>query len=352
MTTTPPCPPCRRCPRPRLGLGGRRPTATTAGRRADRERSDHRRADATWSATRAAGGRRHVRLRRVHHDGGPAATASRRARRGTCRRSPARPAAGPAGRPHGMHGWHGPHRSHGRRRRRVLGPIVFGALLVWAGLAWLAGVSLETRLAGRPADHRHRVRPRLLRGRQPGADPPGAGGRRRAGRDRGRRHPAARSDRRRSGGRRRASTTRGPLRGEHRRGHAGPVAPSTSTAEDRIGARGQRRHRATWWCWCRTAWPSRWTPRSAPASRGLRRSQQNGVGVSTDQHDDGDAAAAPSSSTSRSASGQIEVHRAVGSRPSPTTHPTPPPPSADRVDRSGRRLARGRRGRRGRCRRR
>ena len=47
----------------------------------------------------------------------------------------------------GMHGWHGSSWSHGRRRRRFLGPIVFGALLIWAGLAWLGGVSLETSLA-------------------------------------------------------------------------------------------------------------------------------------------------------------------------------------------------------------
>jgi hypothetical protein len=34
------------------------------------------------------------------------------------------------------------------RRRRVLGPIVFGALLIWSGLAFLADVSLESGLAG------------------------------------------------------------------------------------------------------------------------------------------------------------------------------------------------------------
>lgn len=33
------------------------------------------------------------------------------------------------------------------RRRRMLGPAVFGALLVWTGLAWLADVALETGLA-------------------------------------------------------------------------------------------------------------------------------------------------------------------------------------------------------------
>lgn len=35
----------------------------------------------------------------------------------------------------------------GPRRRRVLGPIVFGALLVWAGIGWLAAIELETGLA-------------------------------------------------------------------------------------------------------------------------------------------------------------------------------------------------------------
>jgi len=35
-----------------------------------------------------------------------------------------------------------------RRRRRMLGPIVFGTLLVWAGLAVLTDVSVETGLAG------------------------------------------------------------------------------------------------------------------------------------------------------------------------------------------------------------
>lgn len=34
-----------------------------------------------------------------------------------------------------------------RRRRRMLGPIVMGALLVWSGVAWLAGVSVENGLA-------------------------------------------------------------------------------------------------------------------------------------------------------------------------------------------------------------
>lgn len=34
-----------------------------------------------------------------------------------------------------------------RRRRRLLGPIVLGTLLVWSGVAWLAGISVETALA-------------------------------------------------------------------------------------------------------------------------------------------------------------------------------------------------------------
>jgi predicted membrane protein len=54
---------------------------------------------------------------------------------------------GPPDSPHGMHGWHGSSWSHRRRRRRFLGPIVFGALLIWAGLAWLGGVSLDSSLA-------------------------------------------------------------------------------------------------------------------------------------------------------------------------------------------------------------
>jgi phage shock protein PspC (stress-responsive transcriptional regulator) len=33
------------------------------------------------------------------------------------------------------------------RRRRLLGPIVFGALLIWTGLAWLFGVSVQNGLA-------------------------------------------------------------------------------------------------------------------------------------------------------------------------------------------------------------
>ena len=33
------------------------------------------------------------------------------------------------------------------RKRRVLGPVVFGALLLWGGIAWLAGVSAEDGLA-------------------------------------------------------------------------------------------------------------------------------------------------------------------------------------------------------------
>ncbi len=34
-----------------------------------------------------------------------------------------------------------------RRRRRMLAPIVMGSLLVWSGMAWLAGVSVESALA-------------------------------------------------------------------------------------------------------------------------------------------------------------------------------------------------------------
>jgi phage shock protein PspC (stress-responsive transcriptional regulator) len=33
------------------------------------------------------------------------------------------------------------------RKRRILGPVVFGALLLWGGIAWLAGVSVEDGLA-------------------------------------------------------------------------------------------------------------------------------------------------------------------------------------------------------------
>lgn len=57
---------------------------------------------------------------------------------------------GPPEPPQGVHGWHGWHGPNGRRsrRRRIVGPIVFGALLIWAGVAWLAGLSVETSLAG------------------------------------------------------------------------------------------------------------------------------------------------------------------------------------------------------------
>jgi phage shock protein PspC (stress-responsive transcriptional regulator) len=34
-----------------------------------------------------------------------------------------------------------------RRRRRMLGPVVMGALLVWSGIAWMAGLSVENGLA-------------------------------------------------------------------------------------------------------------------------------------------------------------------------------------------------------------
>ena len=53
-------------------------------------------------------------------------------------------------------------------------PIVFGALLMWAGMAFLADVSLETGLAVGALHRRRGVRVRCLRGRQQGADPPGA----------------------------------------------------------------------------------------------------------------------------------------------------------------------------------
>ena len=76
------------------------------------------------------------------------ATASRPARRGTCRRSPARPRrrtrrTAPTGCTAGT-------ARTGRTDAAVgasSGPIVFGALLIWSGLAWLGGVSLETSLA-------------------------------------------------------------------------------------------------------------------------------------------------------------------------------------------------------------
>jgi len=35
----------------------------------------------------------------------------------------------------------------GRRRRRMLGPIVMGTLLIWSGTAWMTGTSVETALA-------------------------------------------------------------------------------------------------------------------------------------------------------------------------------------------------------------
>lgn len=37
--------------------------------------------------------------------------------------------------------------SAARRRRRMLAPIVMGTLLIWAGIAWLAGISVESALA-------------------------------------------------------------------------------------------------------------------------------------------------------------------------------------------------------------
>src|SRR3546814_11857782 len=44
---------------------------------------------------------------------------------------------------------HGPSGSEAPpcRRRRMLGPAVMGTLLLWAGVAWLAGVPLATSLA-------------------------------------------------------------------------------------------------------------------------------------------------------------------------------------------------------------
>src|SRR5207244_988607 len=33
------------------------------------------------------------------------------------------------------------------RRRRFLGPLVFGALLIWGGAAWLGGVEIQDALA-------------------------------------------------------------------------------------------------------------------------------------------------------------------------------------------------------------
>jgi hypothetical protein len=41
---------------------------------------------------------------------------------------------------------HGPHRPR-HRHRRLVGPAVFGLLLIWTGLAWLTGVGLTTGLA-------------------------------------------------------------------------------------------------------------------------------------------------------------------------------------------------------------
>jgi hypothetical protein len=39
------------------------------------------------------------------------------------------------------------HRRDRPRRRRFLGPLVFGALLLWGGIAWLAGIQLQDALA-------------------------------------------------------------------------------------------------------------------------------------------------------------------------------------------------------------
>jgi phage shock protein PspC (stress-responsive transcriptional regulator) len=60
---------------------------------------------------------------------------------------PPSPAPGPgSGAPAAVHEDHR-HRPRRHRHRRVLGPSVFGVLLVWVGIAWLAGTGLTTGLA-------------------------------------------------------------------------------------------------------------------------------------------------------------------------------------------------------------
>src|SRR5688572_28758780 len=43
--------------------------------------------------------------------------------------------------------WTAPARNHRHRHRHLVGPGVFGVLLIWTGVAWLAGVGLTTGLA-------------------------------------------------------------------------------------------------------------------------------------------------------------------------------------------------------------
>ena len=169
-----------------------------------------------------------------------------------------------------------------RHRRRVLGPIVFGALLVWAGVAFLADVTLETGLAGGAADHRDRLRARRVRGWEPGADPAGA----LVGAAlavtavvdiplEGPVGPAA-LDAGRAGG------PRGQLRREHGRGHAGPAGRRHPRRRACRG-RGQRRRRPPGRAGARRAWRSTCAPTWARASRTCSACTRTASTSATDQ---------------------------------------------------------------------
>ena len=180
------------------------------------------------------------------------------------------------------------------------------------------------RAGRRPADHRDRLRPRRVRRRQPGADPAGAVRGRRAGGDRGGRHPPRGSRRPAALDTGRPGGPGGQLRGEHRRGDARPAGRRRARGRTRRG-RGQRRRRPPRRAGAGGHGRRRHAPTSAPASP---TSSACGRTASTSTPSNGNRAwraAAPLFLDLEIGVGQIEVRAHV-----PTSSPTHRAPPARR----------------------
>ena len=252
-------------------------------------------------------------------------------------RHPSRPSPAPTDRD----------RRHRHRHRHLVGPGVFGVLLIWAGVAWLTGVGLTTGLAVGLLILGLGLRARLLRRRLAARSSSRRSlVARRARRHRGHRHPALGPDRRAAlvaRPRRRAARTRYEVsmgEGTLDLSELGMPAGDDATCEATVGLG----HLVV----------------LVPEDQDLVVNtevgageavvfgeQQNGVGFET--HERATAAtAAPSSSTSRSASARSRCAASSDAGPDDRSTRRRPP----RLDARLTAARRGRRGRRGRCRRR
>ena len=122
---------------------------------------------------------------------------------------------------------------HRHRHRHLVGPGVFGVLLIWTGLAWLTGVGLDDRAGRRSGDPRPGLRARVLRRRLAWLDLPGPRGRPRCSRSpRSSTSPSPVRSASSTGRPTRARELQDDLRGEHGRGHPRPERARHRCAAD------------------------------------------------------------------------------------------------------------------------